>query len=212
MTANPVQNPHLQQTIDVVAAPGILVGHRMIAPGDEFALLPEELVAFARSVAKVQRASGAARIVARELLLRLGRRASPLPKSSSGAPEWPNGVVGSLAHDNEVAVAAVTWRSRYAGIGIDVEPAEPLDRDLLAIVATPSERKAIQDDPLQARVLFAIKEAVYKAVHPLDGAFLEHHDVEVSLETGAATIRAGRVVPFRHCVGERIVALAFIAL
>jgi 4'-phosphopantetheinyl transferase EntD len=60
-------------------------------------------------------------------------------------------------------------------------------------------------------VLFTVKEAVYKAVHPLDGIFLDHHDVEVSLGAGTASIRGSRIVPFRYGVGERIVALAFIA-
>jgi 4'-phosphopantetheinyl transferase EntD len=205
------QIPALQRTIEAVAAPGILVGHRLIGPGDDAALLPEEFPAFAGSVAKVRRASGAARMVARELLPRLGHAARPLPKSASGAPAWPDGIVGSLAHDAEVAVAAIALRSRYAGLGIDIEPARPLDRDLLDIVATASERRAIADDPLQARVLFTIKEAVYKAVHPLDGVFLEHHDVEVSLSAGVATIRTGRIVPFRHRIDARILALAFIA-
>lgn len=201
----------LQHIIDAVAMPGVLIGHRVIAPGDESALLPEEFGAFANSVAKVQRASGAARIVARELLAQLGQAPRPLPKSASGAPIWPDGIVGSLAHDAEVAVAAVARRGDYAGVGIDIEPAQPLDHDLIDIIATPSERGAIADDPLQARVLFTVKEAVYKAVHPLDGIFLDHHDVEVSLAAGTATIREGRVVKFRHGLGERIVALAFIA-
>ncbi len=100
----------LQQMIDALAPPGILVGHRLIAPGDEFALLPEEAGAFASSVVKVRRASGAARIVARELLRQFGRAPRAVPKSASGAPAWPDGIVGSLAHDAEVAIAAMASR------------------------------------------------------------------------------------------------------
>ncbi len=201
----------LQQMIDALAPPGILVGHRLIAPGDEFALLPEEAGAFASSVVKVRRASGAARIVARELLRQFGRAPRAVPKSASGAPAWPDGIVGSLAHDAEVAIAAMASREDYAGVGVDIEPPRPLDHDLLDIIATPSERRAIKDDPLQAHLLFTIKEAIYKAVHPLDRVFLDHHDVEVSLKDNVATIRRGRAVQFRHCLGARIVALAFIA-
>lgn len=207
---DPLKDPLLKELVDAMAPSGILAGHRLIAPGDEAALLPEEAGVFARSVVKVRRASGAARIVARELLPRFGQAPQALPKSASGAPAWPHGIVGSLAHDDRIAVAAMALRRDYAGIGIDVEPALPLDRDLVEIVATPAERRAIYDDLLQARVLFAVKEAVYKAANPLDGVFLEHHDVEVSLVDGAATIRHGRVVKFRHCVGAHIVALAFI--
>jgi 4'-phosphopantetheinyl transferase EntD len=201
----------VQPLIEAIAPPGIVVGHRVIMPGDEAALLPEEFAPYANSVIKVRRASGAARMVARELLPRLGQAPQALPKSASGAPVWPEGIIGSLAHDADIAVAALARRHDYAGLGIDIEPAQPLDHDLLGIIATPSERRAINDDPLQAHVLFTIKEAVYKATHPIDGVFLEHHDVEVSLSTGAATIRNGRVVRFKHRVGAHIVALAFIA-
>jgi 4'-phosphopantetheinyl transferase EntD len=205
------QNPRLQRIIDAIALPGIAIGHRLIMPRDEFALLPEEAGAFASSVAKVRRASGAARIVARELMPHFGSMQQPLPKSASGAPIWPAGIVGSLAHDSEVAVAALAKRADYAGLGVDIEPAQPLDDDFLDIVATPTERRAIAGDLLQARVLFTVKEAVYKALYPIDGVFLEHHDIEVSLALGTAIAGKGRVVPFRHAVGERIVALAFIA-
>jgi 4'-phosphopantetheinyl transferase EntD len=205
------RNLCLLRMIDAIAVPGILVGHRAIAAGDEFALLPEEFGAFAGSVVKVRRASGAARIVARELMPRLGQPAQALPKSASGAPAWPAGIVGSLAHDAEVAVAALGRRGDYCGVGVDVEPAQPLDADLLDMVATASERRAIGGDPLAARALFVVKEAVYKAVHPLDGIFLDHHDVEVALASGTATVRGGRVVTFRHCIGARILALAFVA-
>ena len=82
------------------------------------------------------------------------------------------------------------------------EPAEPIDADLVRIVATATERKSIAEDLLQCRVLFAVKKAVYKAVYPLDGVFLEHHDVEVSLTDGIATTRTGRPVRFRYCVSS----------
>jgi 4'-phosphopantetheinyl transferase EntD len=205
------KNPLLQQAIDALAVPGILVGHRIISLGDEFALLPQERDAFAGSVVKVQRASGAARMVARELLPLLGQEQCAVPKSSSGVPNWPAGIVGSLAHDSEVAVAAMARRRDFSSLGVDVEPAQPLDPDLLPIVATAAERRTMGDDLLQGRLLFAIKEAVYKAVYPLDGTFLDHHDVEVSMTSRSATVCNGRTVSFRHCVDAHIVALAFVS-
>ena len=57
--------PMLQRAIDAMPVPGISIEHRVISDGDELALLPDEFGAFATSVIKVQRASGAARIVAR---------------------------------------------------------------------------------------------------------------------------------------------------
>jgi len=200
----------LARAIEAMSVPGILVDHRLIADGDELALLPAEAAAFAGSVLKVRRASGAARIVARMLLSRFGREPHAIPKSTAGMPVWPEGIVGSLAHDAKIAVAAMAAQPDFQSVGIDIEPAEPLAPDLLDIVTTAKERERIEDDPLRGRLLFSIKEAVYKAVYPLDRTFLDHHDVEVSLADGTATVRNGRVVHFRHGVASHIVALAFI--
>jgi 4'-phosphopantetheinyl transferase EntD len=174
------------------------------------ALLPEELDAFAGSVIKVRRASGAARIVARQLLSRFGQAPRAIPRSTGGKPVWPAGIVGSMAHDSKIAIAAVAAQKDFLSIGIDVEPAEPLAPDLLDIVATAKERETIQDDPCGGRLLFSVKEAIYKAVYPLDGVFLDHHDVEVSLSASTAVIRNERTIRFRYCVAPCIVTLAFI--
>jgi len=199
-----------QAAIDAISLPGILIGHRLISPGDERALMPEEAAAFAASVVEVRRASGAARIIARELLTRLGHRDCALPKSPSGAPAWPAGIVGSLAHDYRVAVAAVGNTRDVSALGIDVEPAEALPSDLLDLVATPQELSKIADDPFQGRLLFVAKEAVYKAVYPLDQTFLEHHDVEVDLAQRKAVVRNSRVVELRFSTSAHLVALAFL--
>src|SRR3954468_24371249 len=92
-------NSQLARAIEAMSVPGILVDHRLIADGDELALLPEEMPAFAASVIKVRRASGAARIAARTLLARFGRVPQAILKSTAGMPVWPDGMVGSLAHD-----------------------------------------------------------------------------------------------------------------
>ena len=95
------------------------------------------------------------------------------------APRWPPGFVGSLAHDREFAVATVAPAASILGVGIDVEPRLPLPEELLNIIATPGERAQLKGDLVFARLLFCMKEAVYKATNPIDGVFLEHHDVEV---------------------------------
>jgi 4'-phosphopantetheinyl transferase EntD len=204
-------DPVFQSAIDTLALPGVAVGHRLISPGDEHALLKEEVPALAASVVKVRRASGAARIVARQLLTQLGYANCALPKGPAGAPVWPAGIVGSLAHDSRVAVAAVGMRADVGALGIDVEPAECLPSELLDLVVTPQERLNLGDDVYRGRLLFVAKEAVYKAVHPLDQTFLEHHDVEVNLSERKAVVRGGRVVELRFSISaHHLVALAFL--
>src|ERR1700761_6349782 len=117
----------LASAIEAVSVPGVTIAFRTIADGDEQALLPDELPAFGNSVVKVRRASGAARIVARSLFERFGETPRAIPKSLAGMPVWPDGIVGSIAHDNQCAVVAMARRSDFAGLGVDVEPAQAID-------------------------------------------------------------------------------------
>lgn len=204
-------DPEFQRAIEALAVPGIVVAHRLISEGDESALLPDEWPAFAGSVIKVRRQSGAARIVARQLLSRFGHPPQPIPKADRGMPVWPEGIVGSIAHDRRVAVTAMAMRRDFLSVGIDIEPAEPLAADALEIVVTPAERSQVHVDPTGGRVFFCIKEAVYKAAYPLDRRFLDHHDVEVNLDACTAQIRGGRQVRFQYHVAAHILALAYVS-
>lgn len=203
-------DPSLQRAIEALSSPDILVGHRLISPGDERALLAEEAHSMASPPIGVRRASGAARIVGRALLARLGHAACAVPKSPSGAPLWPAGVTGSFAHDEHVAVAAVALYRDVAALGIDVEPAALLPPELLDMVATPHERQRLGDDPFRGRLLFTAKEAVYKAAYPLDRTFLEFHDVEVDLAARKAVVRNGREFELRYGMAAHVVVLALI--
>ncbi len=198
-------------SLAAAAGPGLHAGCRPITWGDEFALTPAELAPMGSAVASVRRASGAARIVARELLGSLGEPAAlALPRLPSGAPRWPPGFVGSLAHDERFAVAIVAEARKISSVGVDVEPARPLPGELLSIVATGLEQAQLRGDLFLARLLFCMKEAVYKATYPLDGLFLEHHDVQVCLASSTARTRSGRVLRVHASVYPRFLALTVI--
>lgn len=203
-------DPSLQRAIEALSLPGVLAGHRLISAGDEGALLPEEQHSITATTIGVRRASGAARRVARALLARLGFPGCALPRTASGAPEWPADVTGSLAHDARVAVAAVAMRRDVRSLGIDVEPAEPLPPELVDIVATDEERRRIGEDPYRGRLLFAAKEATYKAVYQLDQQFLDFPDIEVDLAGRKAVVRNGRVLDLHFCCATHLVVLALV--
>jgi 4'-phosphopantetheinyl transferase EntD len=202
-------DPVLAEALAALSVPGVRVGHRVIQPGDETVLLETETKTVTSPVPDKRRASGAARIVGRQLLKELGVPEQAIPKRASGAPLWPEGVTGSFAHDSVVAVAAVGLIRDIGAIGIDVEPATPLPADMLDLVTLPNERIGIDGDPLRGRVLFAVKEAVYKAVQPLDGIFLDYHDIEVDLAGGKARTKNRRTLDIRFCVATHIVAVAW---
>jgi len=191
----------------LLRAHGVLIGARRIRIGDEQAAPPparEGAAALER-----RRASGAARIVARQLLAELGADAdAEIARAPSGAPLWPPGIVGSLAHDGKFALAAVGPAGRLAGIGVDVEPAEPLPADLVDFVLTPAEQSEAAGDPVKQRLVFACKEAVYKAVHPIDGSPLEFLDIEARPMDADARLKDGRRLELAMVSGARLVAAA----
>ena len=84
----------------------------------------------------------------------------------------------------------------------------PLPADMLDLVANANELRMIAGDPLGGRLLFASKEAVYKAAFPLDRAFLEFPDISVDLGAGKAVTRGGREFALRSVVSSHIVVLA----
>ncbi len=195
--------------LDALAVPGLRAGWRPIRPGDADALLPEEAASLTTGLPASRRASGTARLLARELLRELGAAPCALPKTASGAPRWPAEVTGSLAHDDFIAVAALGRVRDFRGIGIDVEAAEPLPAEMRSLVLTARECDTIA--PEHSRHVFAAKEAVYKALNPLDGVFLEYRDIEIDPARGSAAVSGGRTLALRFAALEtRIVALAWL--
>jgi 4'-phosphopantetheinyl transferase EntD len=79
--------PSLEQALDAVAVPGLLIGHRVISLGDEGALRDAEATSISSTIANVRRASGAARMVARILLAQLGYPEAQVPKTLQ-IPAW----------------------------------------------------------------------------------------------------------------------------
>ncbi|MBZ5734694.1 4'-phosphopantetheinyl transferase superfamily protein [Nocardioides sp. TRM66260-LWL] len=137
---------------------------------DERRLLPAEEAWLARAVPRRRREAATARRLAREALAALGVEDAPahaLLPGPLGAPSWPPGVVGSLAHTDRLVVAAVA-RSRpgLRGVGVDVEPDEPLPPDVVPVVLSEAEQRLVADLLGPDRLLFCAKEAAYKAWAP----------------------------------------------
>ncbi len=200
----------LKAAMVAMAPIGVRVGCRTIREGDENHLLPQEARSIPSRQPMMRRASGAARWIARGLLADMGLNDVAVLRGSSGAPVWPHGITGSLAHDDDMAVAAIAPLSHIASLGIDVEPALPLPDDVLALVAMPADRTDTTDRHLAGRILFSAKEAVYKAAYPLDREVLGYEDITVDLNAGTATTNTGRRARLVYCVAPRVVVLAFV--
>jgi 4'-phosphopantetheinyl transferase EntD len=147
-------------------------------------LHPVEASALGPRVVEQRRLSFAVgRLAARDALAELGIGDVGIARAPSGEPLWPQGVVGAISHSNEVALALVGWRSDYVGLGIDVEELGrgPTPR-AARLVCRPAEMEwaAPEAGTERLAMLFSAKEAVFKALYPIEGVWLGFADAELS--------------------------------
>jgi 4'-phosphopantetheinyl transferase EntD len=189
---------------------GAVGGIRAIEPGDEFLLAPEEIGCLGGAVVSVRRASGAGRSLARELCRRLGVKTNSLPRSRRRFPIWPCGLVGSIAHDREFAAVVAAFKCDVRALGIDIEPSAPLHTEIERLIGSDAELTQFRDSKAGGTILFSLKEAVFKAVYPMDGMMLDFHDVTVYRDSSTALTNYGRVVRWRVLAEPRVLAVAWL--
>jgi 4'-phosphopantetheinyl transferase EntD len=159
-----------------------LLGARVVAHhclADESAIPtvpPAEAVAVERAVLSRRAEFAAARACARASLAVLGRPDSVIPANPDRSPSWPSGIVGSISHADGYCIA-VTASESSGSVGVDVEAVGRVTDDIASAVMLPSAA----DPELTRTLVFAAKEALYKAQHPLTRRWLDFHDVEVSV-------------------------------
>lgn len=186
--------------------PGVALACRRIRPDDENRLLPEEARSISARHPAARRASGAARWAARALFSAHDIADAVILRAASGEPLWPAGFSGSLAHDEQMAVAALA--AGIAALGVDVEPAEPLPQDIAAVVRTQGDVTDGVDPALAGRLLFSAKEAVYKASFPLDRQILGYEHIAIDVPNGRGVTSLGREARLYWRLAPRIVVLA----
>jgi 4'-phosphopantetheinyl transferase EntD len=151
-------------------------------------LFPEEEAVVAAAVDKRRREFTTARVCARAALASLGLPATPILPGQRGAPGWPEGVVGSMTHCAGYRAAALAHDRDALTIGIDAEVHEALPVGVLDLVSLPAERARLRqlsaDEPgvCWDRLLFSVKESVYKAWFPLTRTWLDFEEAEVTLD------------------------------
>jgi 4'-phosphopantetheinyl transferase EntD len=164
-------------------------------------LSPEEEAALGQPVEKRRREFVTGRACARRALGALGLPEQAVPAGPKGEPQWPAGVVGSITHCAGYRACAVAHESDLVTIGIDAEADEPLPDGLLPDVALPEERRRLHalsmTDPGVSwdRLLFSIKESVYKAWFPLARQWLGFEDATVTIDRLRGTFSAHLLVP-----------------
>lgn len=194
-------------------------------------LLPGEEIFVARALPGRRREFTTTRQCARTALAQLGFSPAPILRGPRGEPQWPAGVVGSITHCAGYRAAVVARRTALHSLGIDAEPHAGLPPGVWKIVSLPAERAMLHELAAVApqrywdRIVFSVKESVYKAWYPMVNQWLDFHDVEVTLHPGSGSFSAsilrsapvpaaptGSVVEGRFQISDgRVVTAAIIA-
>ncbi len=158
------------------------------ADADPARLMSAEARSVQSAVEKRRREFAAGRMLARDVFARMPHGAAfdaePLLNDSDRVPIWPNGIVGSITHCRSLCAVAAVAAIHSAGIGLDVEPAHALKDELVPYIVRTTEYARLEALPIDAHALgpilvFAMKEAVYKAIYPIRRRFLDFQDVEI---------------------------------
>lgn len=132
--------------------------------GSEQGLLDPEPLAVTRAISKRRTEFAAGRRAARMALTAADLPEVAIPQGRNRAPVWPTGVVGSISHDQRLAVAVVARSQSMSRLGIDIADASPFPKHLRDEILRTSAERALGG--IDARLSFSAKEAVFKAFYP----------------------------------------------
>lgn len=204
--------------IEEVVPDGV-VGVEAFDDPPDAVLFPEEELVIARADPERRREFGTVRQCARRALRELGIAPMPLLPGERGMPLWPPGVVGSMTHCAGYRAAAVARDHDVLTVGIDAEPHDALPSGVLSHVARSEEQERLTELTAAGReihwdrLLFCIKEAVYKAWFPLTRRWLGFADVGVVIDPATAhpaegAFSAGLLVSGESVAGQPLTGFA----
>ena len=118
-------------------------------------------------------------------------RSVSIPVGASRQPIWPSNIVGSITHDGQHCVAAVSGANICRGIGIDLEKNVSIEPDILALIAHAYEMEIYNNCSFNwGKIVFSAKESVYKLLYPLYGVFLDYKDVVIYIDVATNNFEA----------------------
>lgn len=158
-------------------------------------LWASEIAALGSNVAVSRSKTFAAgRTCARAALQQLGFPPSAIMAGGRGEPQWPLGVVGSITHCEGYCAAVATHDTSYFSVGIDAEPNNPLPSNVLELISSAAEREiisAVHTDKIASdRLLFCVKETLYKAWYPIEKTWLDFKDANVRFDWSGGRYQA----------------------
>jgi 4'-phosphopantetheinyl transferase EntD len=158
------------------------------------ALFPEVVSAVERAVDTRRQEFATTRCLARRALAQLGIPPVAIPAGPHREPQWPAGISGSITHCPGYLAAVVAPSTVVAAIGIDAEPHASLPEGVLRLISHEEERRWIElrdgDAVPWDRVLFSVKESVFKAWFTIARRRLDFAGVRVEFAPEALAFHA----------------------
>lgn len=137
-----------------------------------------------RAVTKRRAEFLAGRLCAAQALACVGA-AGPVPAAADRSPVWPAGVIGSITHCGDTAMAVALRHGRFRGVGIDLERRAACREASLDVrqFATEAERLVLQQAGIacenHAVIAFSMKESFFKAAYAHVGRYFGFEAVAI---------------------------------
>jgi len=128
------------------------------------------------------------RYCARQAMQKLGVPIGPVHKREDRSPGWPSGIAGTITHTGTHAAAAVGHTEDFVALGMDIERADPLESGTMKLILRPEERANASGE--HAKLLFSIKETIYKCIHPILLTYVDFQEMQVDLSGPPGSFRA----------------------
>lgn len=162
------------------------------------ALAEAEVPAVRGAVERRRHEFSTGRHLARRAARALGVELAAVPMRADRRPDWPPGLIGSIAHAGGLCVAVLAEAAAVAAVGVDLERIADVGPELSARIAPDSDwrqnRAALPADALRA-CLFSAREAVFKAYHPATGGWPDFHDLAVRIDAPGGRFTARLTAP-----------------
>lgn len=155
-----------------------------VCPVDNYGYLLSRIELEQSKNYKLKRLSqfSAGRYLAKKVLSVLDIESDSISKSPSGAPEWPQGIVGSISHTDSYCLCAIANQPTVRSLGIDLERTGQLsieDAHLFMSDNELNEIKSANNPSLMLTVAFSIRESVYKCLNPIYNKWIDYTDAKV---------------------------------
>lgn len=128
----------------------------------------------------------AGRVAARSVIKQLGLTPEPIAAESNGAPNWPEGISGSISHSAGLSIAVADRSEHSQAVGVDLQEIRTTKPGLVDRIASAEEVASLKisghmDAHIIPLVAFSAKEAVFKSLSIVQQQNLTIADIQIGV-------------------------------